>query len=166
MDNNLLYFLLGVVVAVPVGIFTNLITPKIQTRLEGRSKISAARKSSEAQKELDEIREYYNARDKLYLKTISSATIAFIFYVIANAIWAFPFFYIGTATENYRLSETFTAIATLIAVIFFIIAITIIINHLRIISKVRNFTKYEQDMKQRISQLEAKGLPVPNKTIK
>lgn len=153
MDKEFIYFLLGVAVAVPVGVITNLATPKIQDQIEHLSRISTMQKSREAQSELDEVTEYFNDRSKLYLKTISSASIAFIFYIIANALWAFPFFYLGSITGNYQLSEGFTAFATLLADIFFIIAIVIFMNHLKIISKIRSFPVYEREARDKIERL-------------
>jgi hypothetical protein len=82
MDPNLMYFLLGVAIAIPLGIITNLATPRIEKWLINRPRISAEKKLSALQVELREVTQFYTDRGALYLRTISTI-FTVLFYLAA-----------------------------------------------------------------------------------
>jgi len=151
MDPNLVYFLLGLGIAIPVGIFTNLITPKIQEWVNKRPQVSAAKKLKNLQEELDQLTELYNDREKLSLKTTSALFTTLLYFIIGNAVWALPLYFLG---EYLQLS------LALFAFFFFLIAIIATLNHIRLISKINNFANYRKELETKINNIQGIVTPI------
>ena len=106
-------------------------------------------------KELEHISQLYADRSRLYLDTMSTAFVAFVFFSVANAAWAFPGFYIPNITEEIDV-DLVDLIANLTAIVFFVSTIVVCINHIRLIAKIRNYTQYKDALECRIKGLEKK----------
>lgn len=148
-------FLVSVIVGLVIGIGGNLLTPIIKEGLESVPAFVTEQRLANLRKELEHISELYANLSRFYLDTMSTAFVAFIFFSIANAAWAFPGFYLPNMIEQVDVDLVDLA-ANLIAMAFFISTIVVCINHIRLIAKIRNYSQYKDALERRINSLEKK----------
>jgi len=161
MDTNLIYLLIGILLAVPIGIVVNLATPRIQEWLTNRPKVSAAKRMSSLQSELAEVSRLHDNTEEFLLTTISTAFLALLFLSIGNAAWALPASIINApwglpAVESVLGFVNF--VSSIIAFLFFLFTILVCLNFIQLISKIRNFEKYKEDIEARIEQIKSRGI--------
>jgi hypothetical protein len=161
MDTNLIFFLLGLFLSIPIGILVNLFTPRIQEWLINRPKVSATKKIDALQKELAEIDEYFNNRDRLLFHTISSAFLVFMYLSVGNMAWVGPsifpfgniFFYFGEF-----ITSILTTILSIVAFVCFLNVILVCLNLIRLMSKIKNYDKYKADIETKIGDMKSQGI--------
>jgi hypothetical protein len=148
-------WLVSMLVGLFIGIGGNLLSPIVQEWLESVPAFVTEQRLATLKKELEHISELYADRSRLFLDTASTAFLAFVFFSIANAAWAFPGFYIPNVIEQVDV-DLVDLIANLIAIVFFVSTIVICLNHIRLIAKIRNYAPYKDALERRIKGLETK----------
>ena len=72
IDTNFIYFIVGILFSIPIGIGVNLLTPKISKWLNNRPMISAIKKINVLQAELNTVSQLHNEKETFYFKTLST----------------------------------------------------------------------------------------------
>jgi hypothetical protein len=159
LESDVTFFVFGLFAAVPVGILTNYLTPKVIDRAAQRSQRSARKRVAELRAELEEVTEMYKHPTMLMYKTIRAAFILLVLASVANVVWAAPttteaaWFLFPDLRGTPFFAYTYSGFS-LLAMVFFLAAIVVGINHLRLVAKVRNYERYQQEVKLQIQALE------------
>ena len=147
MEAELSFFLIGLVMSIPIGIAVNILTPIVQAKLEGKARVPKTLQKLQVEHEM--LKDLYDHRAKLHLKTTSTALIAFVLFAVANAAWAIPGSFVGTyflsGSATYwgpTIGELIDFASSITAIIFFLLTILVCFNHIRLIAKVRDFKSY------------------------
>lgn len=165
MSNELTMFIFGVLMSIPIGIGVNLLTPVIQRRMEGRPRLP--RSVEKLVQELGMVHDLYENRPKLYLMTASTALSAFVLFCLASVAWALPGYYVGEhflpsiegISDYLEIGELIDFAASLAAIVFFLFAIIVCINHIRLLAKVRDFESLRKEVVILASELNVKMPP-------
>jgi len=161
MDSNLLYFLFGLILSVPIGILVNLGTPKMQAWIINRPRISATRKLHSLQSELDEISRLHDNKEQMYLKALSTVFLVLLFIGTGNAasiLASFAGVFGGLFSFQQDIHTIVFGFVLGMSLFLFMSAFISCLNFIRIISKVRNYDEYKLEIERQIEKIRSQGI--------
>lgn len=159
MEQLNLSFWLGIAAAIPLSIFANLITPRLQQWAATRSAAKSSERSRLLQEELRSVEELTEDRLRLHTFLLESVLLITLltsmFGVIAGALFALASFFPVTA-------HFFASLGQLIAVGGGVAVMRECIDVLRKSRRARNIERYRSQV---AIQLEELGIEAPNPSV-
>lgn len=155
---------LSIIVGIVFSIAANILTIPVQKALFDRLNFNTKKKLQTLRSELTKITEYYNERSKLYLRSASVAFVTIAFMSIGDAIWSlvdsldsFVWSWLSDGISNFAGSPIHSIsyqISIFLATMSYLVGALLAINHVRMVTKVVNYTRYKSDTEARIQKLE------------
>lgn len=156
-----------ILIAIPIGIATNIITPRVQNWLATRSLKQTSKRISQLKAELDIVIFYQANTQKLYLK---SANVVFLilFLITINStfnilaeMFSYTWFIINeslkiTHNTNYFSIYLINFLILLVSMFPNLIAVLITMNHIRLLNRINQIDEYKTNVTTRIKILSAK----------
>lgn len=148
MESLNISFWLGIAAAIPLSVFSNLLTPIIQRTLAKRSRTRATRRSEQIRAELEEIERITSEPGRIQIFLLESVLLITLltsgFGVISGVLFTF---------SRMFLSSIFAPAGQLVAVIGGIIIMKECIDVLRKSRRARNVENYKSQVLVELSQL-------------
>jgi len=137
-------WILSLIVAIPLSITANILTPRFQNWFAKRSTEKTTKRLSEIKEQLSEVERFQNDTLGLLHETVRITLKVIIFIGIGNAITSIPI------PMAYLIVDP-------IGALLYLIGITSGIRHLSLISRVNNFDGYYKEINAQIEILEKNG---------
>jgi len=137
---------ISLVAAIPLAVLANLITPHVESVLSRKTKLIAKNRAQILECELCEAKTASENLNKVYLNTFIIIILLLMFFVISSIIIAIP----GLQMITIPLS-----------CIVFISFFEFIWKHLKLLVRIRDIEKYEEETNKAITRLRDKAMPPP-----
>ena len=157
-------WLLPILLAIPIGIVTNIITPRVQNRLATRSLSQTSKRINTLRSELEAAKQLNSDMNKLYLKSANAIFSILLFFLLGSIISSLtavitnigfaPLF--GYSDARYNMFYFISSIGTFASVIPYLMAVTAAQNHIRLVSRVDKLDEYEKRIADQIEDLQRK----------
>lgn len=157
---NISDFWLGLLLAIPIGIFSNLITPRLQKLLDRFNHKRAIGRKTDLQKEYEKIKYFAENREayREYLLVVVIKTTFISAFASCIITIYFAFSELTTfAIDSYNINDYFSPsrlrfiISYVVSLCSSLLIFNIASSALKIRSKVNNFVEYEKAVNQSLA---------------
>jgi len=143
-----LSFLVGLVLAIPLAVVANLITPRVQGWIDKRSRRAMQKKSFRLQEEYLRIAQLRSTREGLseHLLTVllRVALVGALFGVVTSAVYALGYLF--------QMQYAFVAAAQVFAILGSLIVLGICTTAFKEHAKVKNFVEYRDFVEKELGE--------------
>jgi len=146
-------FLLGILISIPVAIFSNLLTPRVKIWFTTRNSNHLERRRIRLERELEYIRLHHGASP--------SESAAFAAYRVLNSVMDFALaiianaFYLTAYARFIKTDPAFSGGLAIISVAAFFLAIYRVSNTRRLLRNIYHFDEYATQAKSELDRLDS-----------
>jgi hypothetical protein len=155
---NEINWLLSLLIAIPLSILGNILTPTVQNWIGGHSKNAAKKRIEILENEISQHTLFFNNRSIFNSHLIMQLIVLIVFLAIPNVLMGVlaSFMFTPLPESLFPIMQFMPALIMIITSLFNVMAVVRAIQSIKLFNRVENFSKYELETMALINKLKFK----------